>query len=200
MKIGYARVSTPEQSFDLQIDALKKAGSQKIYKEVVSGAKAERPVLNELLNNVRSGDIVIIWKLDRLGRSLKHLIELVNEILNKGVDLQSINDPIDTTTAQGRLSFNLFACLAEFERDIIRERTQAGLSAARARGRKGGRPKGLSQEAESTACAAETLYREGKLSVQQVADKLRISKSTLYSYLRHRGIQIGSYKKMSSSK
>jgi DNA invertase Pin-like site-specific DNA recombinase len=200
MKIGYARVSTPEQSFDLQIDALKKAGSQKIYKEVVSGAKAERPVLDELLKNVRPGDIVIIWKLDRLGRSLKHLIEFVNEMINKGVDLQSINDPIDTTTAQGRLSFNLFACLAEFERDIIRERTQAGLSAARARGRKGGRPKGLSQEAESTACAAETLYREGKLSVQQVADKLGISKSTLYSYLRYRGIQIGSYRKMSSSK
>lgn len=200
MKIGYARVSTPEQSFDLQIDALKKAGSQKIYKEVVSGAKAERPVLDELLKNVRPGDIVIIWKLDRLGRSLKHLIELVNEMINKGVDLQSINDPIDTTTAQGRLSFNLFACLAEFERDIIRERTQAGLSAARARGRKGGRPKGLSQEAESTACAAETLYREGKLSVQQVADKLGISKSTLYSYLRYRGIQIGGYRKMSSSK
>ena len=200
MKIGYARVSTPEQSFDLQIDALKKAGSQKIYKEVVSGAKAERPVLDELLKNVRPGDIVIIWKLDRLGRSLKHLIEFVNEMINKGVDLQSINDPIDTTTAQGRLSFNLFACLAEFERDIIRERTQAGLSAARARGRKGGRPKGLSQEAESTACAAETLYREGKLSVQQVADKLGISKSTLYSYLRYRGIQIGGYRKMSSSK
>jgi DNA invertase Pin-like site-specific DNA recombinase len=195
MKIGYARVSTPKQSFNLQIDALKKAGTERIYKEIVSGARAERPVLNELLKNIRPGDIIVIWKLDRLGRSLKHLIELVNELIDRGVDLQSINDPIDTTTAQGRLSFNIFACLAEFERDIIRERTQAGLSAARVRGRKGGRPRGLSKEAESTACAAETLYREGKLSVQQVADKLGISKSTLYSYLRHRGIQIGTYRK-----
>ncbi len=197
MKIGYARVSTTEQSFYLQVDALKKAGSERIYKEVVSGVRSERPVLNELLKTIRPGDIVVIWKLDRLGRSLKHLIELVNALIDKGVGLQSINDPIDTTTVQGRLSFNLFASLAEFERDIIRERTQAGLSAARARGRKGGRPKGLSQKAESTACAAETLYREGKLSVQEIAHKLRISKSTLYSYLRHRGIQVGSYRKVS---
>lgn len=129
MKIGYARVSTKDQSFDLQVDALRKAECKKIYKEIVSGARAERQVLNDLLQNIRSGDVLVIWKLDRLGRSLKHLIELVNSLLEKNVGLQSINDPIDTTTAQGRLIFNIFASLAEFERDLIRERTQAGLSA-----------------------------------------------------------------------
>ena len=195
MKIGYARVSTKDQSFDMQIDALKNAGAEKIYKEVITGVRTESPVLNELLRNIRKDDILLIWKLDRLGRSLKQLVELVNEFINKGVDIKSINDPIDTTTPQGRLSFNIFASLAEFERDIIRERTQAGLSSARARGRKGGRPKGLPKKAEPTACAAETLYREGKLPVQEIANKLNISKSTLYSYLRHRGVDIGIHQK-----
>ncbi|KPA11144.1 Resolvase domain-containing protein [Candidatus Magnetomorum sp. HK-1] len=194
MKIGYARVSTKDQSFDMQVDALEKAGAEKIYTEVITGARTESPVLNEILRNIRKKDILIIWKLDRLGRSLKHLIELVNEFIDKGVDIKSINDPIDTTSPQGRLSFNIFASLAEFERDIIRERTQAGLSSARARGRKGGRPKGLPKKAEPTACAAETLYREGKLSVQEIANKLNISKSTLYSYLRHRDVDIGIYR------
>jgi DNA invertase Pin-like site-specific DNA recombinase len=194
MKIGYARVSTKDQSFDVQIDALKKAGCKKIYKDVASGARSERPALNEMIENLRSGDVLVIWKLDRLGRSLNHLIGLVNELMERGIGLKSVRDPIDTTTPQGRLSFNLFASLAEFERDLIRERTQAGLSAARARGRSGGRPKGLPKKAEATACAAETLYRERELSVQQIADKLGISKSTLYSYLRHRGVEIGAYK------
>lgn len=194
MKIGYARVSTKDQSLNLQIDALLKAGCKKIYEEIISGTRSERPVLDELMRNIRSQDVLVVWKLDRLGRSLRHLVELVNELINKEVGLQSINDPIDTTTAQGRLSFNLFAALAEFERDLTRERTSAGLSAARARGRNGGRPKGVSRKAEPTACAAETLYREGKLSVQQIADKLGISKSTLYAYLRHRGIEVGIYR------
>jgi DNA invertase Pin-like site-specific DNA recombinase len=194
MKIGYARVSTKDQSFDVQIDALKKAGCKKIYKDVASGARSERPAINEMTENLRSGDVLVIWKLDRLGRSLNHLIGLVNELMERGIGLKSVKDPIDTTTPQGRLSFNLFASLAEFERDLIRERTQAGLSAARARGRSGGRPKGLPKKAEATACAAETLYRKRNLSVQQIADKLGISKSTLYSYLRHRGVEIGAYK------
>jgi DNA invertase Pin-like site-specific DNA recombinase len=194
MKIGYARVSTKDQSFDVQIDALKKAGCEKVYKDVASGARSERPALNEMIENLRSGDVLVIWKLDRLGRSLNHLIGLVNELMERGIGLKSVKDPIDTTTPQGRLSFNLFASLAEFERDLIRERTQAGLSAARARGRSGGRPKGLPKKAEATACAAETLYRERELSVQQIADKLGISKSTLYSYLRHRGVKVGAYK------
>lgn len=195
MKIGYARVSTNEQNIDLQIDALQKAGCDKIYKEVVSGAKADRPQLNQLLENLRSGDILIIWKLDRLGRSLKHLIALVNDLALKEIGLQSLNDPIDTTTPHGRLCFNLFASLAEFERDLIRERTQAGLTAARARGRKGGRPKGIPKKAETIACAAETLYLERKLSVKEITEKLNIAKGTLYSYLRHRGVPIGSYQK-----
>lgn len=198
MKIGYARVSTHDQSFNIQSDALKKTGCEKIYKEIASGVRTDRPVLNDLLDNIRSGDILVIWKLDRLGRSLKHLVELANNLIGNEIGLQSLNDPIDTTNPQGRLSFNLFASLAEFERELIRERTQAGLSSARARGRKGGRPQGLSKKAKATACAAETLYREGKLSVKQIADELGISKSTLYSYLRHRGVKIGAYR--SSSK
>ena len=193
MKIGYARVSTKDQNLELQIDALKKAGCEKIYQDIASGARTERPALNEMINNLRSDDVCVIWKLDRLGRSLNHLIGLVNDLIEKKIGLQSLNDPIDTTTAQGRLSFNLFASLAEFERDLIRERTQAGLSAARARGRNGGRPKGTPKKAEATACAAETLYKEGILTVNEIAEKLGISKSTLYSYLRHRGVTIGSY-------
>lgn len=193
MRMGYARVSTKDQSFDIQIDALRQAGCEQLYREVCSGARAERPVLAELLRHLRRGDVLVIWKLDRLGRSLKHLVELVNELNVKEVGLQSLQDPIDTTTPQGRLCFNVFASLAEFERDLIRERTQAGLASARTRGRKGGRPKGLSAQAESIACAAETLYVEGKLSVQDIAKRLGISKGTLYAYLRHRGVPIGAY-------
>jgi DNA invertase Pin-like site-specific DNA recombinase len=196
MKIGYARVSTRDQKADLQVDALKQAGCEirrRIYQDIASGAKSARPELDKLLANVRPGDAVVIWKLDRLGRSLKHLVELVGELAERKVGLQSLNDPIDTTHAQGRLVFNLFASLAEFERELIRERTQAGLSAARARGRIGGRPKGLPAKAEATAMAAETLYCEGRLSVSAIGEKLHISKSTLYSYLRHRGVKIGAY-------
>ncbi len=194
MKLGYARVSTKDQHLELQIDALTKAGCEKIYQDIASGARTERPALNEMINHLRPGDVLVIWKLDRLGRSLNHLIGLVNDLMKKNIGLQSLHDPIDTTTAQGRLSFNLFASLAEFERDIIRERTQAGLSAARARGRNGGRPKGIPQKAEATACAAETLYKEGRLSVNEISEKLGIAKSTLYAYLRHRGVTLGSFK------
>ena len=193
MKIGYARVSTRDQNADLQVDALKQAGCERIYQDIASGAKSARPELDKLLAHVRAGDTVVIWKLDRLGRSLKHLVELVGELAERKVGLQSLNDPIDTTHAQGRLVFNLFASLAEFERELIRERTQAGLSAARARGRIGGRPKGLPAKAEATSMAAETLYREGRLSVSAIGEKLHISKSTLYSYLRHRGVEIGAH-------
>ncbi len=191
MKIGYARVSTKDQNLDLQIDALKKAGVDEIHTEIVSGAKADRPVLAETLKKLRSGDVLVIWKLDRLGRSLRHLVDLGTDADGTEIGLLSLHDHIDTTTPHGPLTFNIFASLAEFERDIIRERTQAGLAAARSRGRQGGRPRGLSEQAEQTACAAETLYREGKLSVVQIADKLHISKSTLYSYLRHRGVPVG---------
>jgi DNA invertase Pin-like site-specific DNA recombinase len=193
MKIGYARVSTKDQKLELQIDALTKAGCEKIYQDIASGAKTERPELNQMIDNLRPDDVLVIWKLDRLGRSLNHLIGLVNSLIEKKIGLQSLNDPIDTTTPQGRLSFNLFASLAEFERDLIRERTNAGLSAARARGRMGGRPKGLPKKAEATACAAETLYKEGVLTVDEISAKLGIAKSTLYSYLRHRRVTLGSH-------
>lgn len=195
MKIGYARVSTRDQKPDLQLDALKAAGCERVYQDVASGAKTARPALDELLGQLRAGDVLVIWKLDRMGRSLKHLVELVGRLMEQKVGLLSLNDPIDTTSAQGRLVFNLFASLAEFERELIRERTNAGLTAARARGRVGGRPRGLSPQAEATALAADTLYRERKLSVAAIAQKLHVSKSTLYSYLRHRGVEIGPYKK-----
>lgn len=193
MKIGYARVSTKDQNLDLQIDALQKEGCEKIYTETMSGTKSERPILQEMLNGLRAGDIVVVWKLDRLGRSLKHLVELVSKFISEDIGLKSLHDHIDTTTPQGRLIFNIFASLAEFERDLIQERTKAGLNAARARGRLGGKPKGLSQQAEATACAAETLYKEGKLSVNQIVKQLGIAKATFYNYLRHRNVTIGPY-------
>jgi DNA invertase Pin-like site-specific DNA recombinase len=195
MKIGYARISTRDQSVDLQHDALRKAGCKRLYTDVASGAKTARPALDDMLANTREGDVIVIWKLDRLGRSLAHLIELVAELSARGIGVKSLNDPINTTTAQGRLIFNIFGSLAEFERELIRERTQAGLTAARARGRVGGRPKGLSSRAETTAAAAETLYCDGKLSVSAICEKLGIGKNTLYRYLRHRGVEPGPQKK-----
>jgi DNA invertase Pin-like site-specific DNA recombinase len=172
---------------------LRQAGCTTIYEEVLSGAQVERPVLHELLTQLRAGDVLMIWKLDRLGRSLHHLIEVVTTLAQRGVGFKSLQEHIDTTTSSGKLIFHMFGALAEFERDLIRERTQAGLVAARKRGRVGGRPPGLSPQAETTAVAAETLYREGQLSVRQIADKLHIAKSTLYVYLRARGVAIGPY-------
>ena len=192
MKIGYARVSTADQNLTSQIDALQAAGCQKIFRDVACGARAERPGLNDLLQAVRPGDALVICKFDRLGRSLSHLVTLANDLMEKDIGLVSLNDPVDTSTPQGRLSFNLFAALAEFEREIIRERTRVGLNSARLRGRKGGRPKGLPEKAQKVACAAETLYREGKLTVDEIAKQLGICKSTLYSYLRYRNVPIGS--------
>ncbi len=191
MKIGYARVSTKDQSVLMQVEALKEAGCTKIHEETVSGAKIARPVLDEIMRNLREGDTLVIWKLDRLGRNLAHLIHLTNTLMEKKVGLISLNDPIDTTTAQGRLVFGIFASLAEFERELIRERTQAGLKSARARGRKGGRPKGLTQEAIEKATIAEALYKNGSIPVKKIAEQLGISKTTLYLYLRHREVRIG---------
>ena len=200
MKIGYARVSTREQNPDLQLDALKRAGCERIFQDVASGSKTARPALDEMLGRLRAGDVLVIWKLDRMGRSLKHLVELVGDLVKREIGLVSLNDPIDTSSAQGRLVFNLFASLAEFEREVIRERTHAGLSAARARGRVGGRPKGLSSQALATAMAAETLYREQRLSVAAIAKQLHLSKSTLYIYLRRRGVAINAYEKSAQPK
>lgn len=191
MKIGYARISTKDQSLSMQVDALKKSGCIQIYEEIASGAKTARPVLAEIIRNLREGDILVIWKLDRLGRSLAHLIHLTNKLIEKKVGLISLNDPIDTSTAQGRLIFGVFASLAEFERELIQERTQAGLKAARIRGRKGGRPKGMSQSAIEKAVVAEALYKNGSIPVKKIAQQLGISKTTLYSYLRYRKVAIG---------
>lgn len=190
MKIGYARVSTKEQNLSLQMDALEKEGCKKIFEEKISGAKADRPELRKMIEQVREGDIIVTWKLDRLGRSIRDLINLVNEIQEKGAGLKSLNDSIDTTTPQGKLTFHLFASLAEFERDIIRERTKAGLEAARARGRKGGRPKGLSKEAQDKAIIAETLYKQREMTITQICKHLNIARSTLYKYLRYRKVDI----------
>jgi DNA invertase Pin-like site-specific DNA recombinase len=190
VKIGYARVSTQDQNLEMQLDALQKAGCEKVFQEKASGIKSDRPQLAAMQQILREGDIIYIYKLDRLGRSLKHLLEMTSDFEKRGIGLVSINDSIDTTTAQGRLIFNIFASLAEFERDLIRERTKSGLDAARARGRKGGRSRGLSKEAEKKAMLAQTLYNERKLGVNEIAADLEISKMTLYKYLRHRGVQI----------
>ncbi len=195
MKIGYARVSTSDQNLDLQLDALKKAGCKKVYQDKISGAKASRPEFDMMREHLREGDTVVVYKLDRLGRSLKHLVETVADFEDKGISFMSLNDPVDTTSSHGMLIFNIFASLAEFERDLIRERTRAGLQSARARGRTGGRPKGLSEKAEQTARLCESLYLEGKIGANQIAEQLSISKATLYKYLRHRGVEIASSKK-----
>ncbi|MBF9239192.1 recombinase family protein [Hymenobacter sp. BT683] len=190
MKIGYARVSTRDQNLELQLDALTQAGCELIYQEKASGALAARVELDKLLLQVRPGDTVYIYKLDRLGRSLKHLLDLVADLQRRGIGLISLTDAINTHSAQGRLVLNLFASLAEFERELIRERTLAGLAAARARGRVGGRKPGLSEEAQRTARAAELLYKARELSVDDMARSLRVCKVTFYKYLRHRGVSL----------
>lgn len=190
MKIGYARVSTRDQNLEMQLDALTQAGCELIYQEKVSGALAARVELDKLLQQLRPGDTLYIYKLDRLGRSLKNLLDLVADLQRRGVELVSLTDAINTASAQGRLVLNLFASLAEFERELIRERTCAGLAAARARGRVGGRRPGLSPQAQRTAIIAATLYQEQQLSVREIAESLRISKVTRYKYLRLRGVAV----------
>lgn len=189
MKIGYARVSTTDQSTELQISALKAAGCEKIYSEKMSGTKTDRPELIKLLEQLRPGDEVVVWRLDRLGRSLPHLIQLVNDFSEKQVSFTSLNDKIDTGSPSGKLIFHIFCSLAQFERELIRERTMAGLETARRQGRTGGRPKGLSEDAESVARVAETLFRENH-TVTEIAKRLKKSKVTVYKYLRERGVVI----------
>jgi DNA invertase Pin-like site-specific DNA recombinase len=181
MLIGYARVSTSDQTLDLQKDALKQAGCAKIFTDTASGAKAERIGLDEALNYVRTGDTLVVWRLDRLGRSLPHLIETIKGLNDRKIGFKSITEAIDTTTSGGKLIFHIFGALAEFERDIIRERTQAGLTAARARGRKGGRPKALTPK---TAQQALTLYNDRKSTIDEICRTLNISRATLYRYIK----------------
>ena len=189
IKLGYVRVSTEEQKVDLQYDALKAAGCSEIYSDKISGAKFERPGLAKLIQYARAGDTIVVWKLDRLGRSLKDLVATIQSFIDKGIFFQSLHENIDTTSPSGKLIFHIFASLAEFERDIIRERTNAGLKAARARGRLGGRPTGLSPGAETTSYAALSLYQQGQLSVRDICTKLSISQRTLYKYIKLRSVK-----------
>src|SRR5438270_10163632 len=165
MLIGYARISTQEQTLDLQKDALEKIGCTKIFTDIISGAKAERKGLQEAIEYVREGDTLVVWRLDRLGRSLKHLIETITKLNNRKIGFKSIQENIDTTTSGGKLIFHIFGALAEFERDIIRERTSAGLQAARVRGRLGGRPKALNSK---KASIAQALYKDKNNSITDI--------------------------------
>jgi len=183
MLVGYARVSTEDQSLDLQKDALEKIGCIKIFTDTASGAKAERKGLEEALGYVREGDILVVWRLDRLGRSLKHLIETITELNNRKIGFKSIQENIDTTTSGGKLVFHIFGALAEFERDIIRERTNAGLNAARARGRLGGRPKAKSLNTPKKIALAQSLYNDKNNTIDEICRTLNVSRATLYRYL-----------------
>lgn len=180
MLVGYARVSTTDQRTELQLDALQAVGCARIFVEKASGAHRERPELKLALDYVRTGDSIVVWKLDRLARSLRQLIETVEDLDRRGVGFRSLTEAIDSSTPSGRLVFHLFAALAEFERSIIRERTMAGLEAARLRGRKGGRPPALSAQDLSVA---RTLLKEGSLTVVEVASRVGVTPSTLYRYL-----------------
>jgi DNA invertase Pin-like site-specific DNA recombinase len=178
--VGYARVSTQEQSTNLQLDALARAGCGRVFSESASGAQRERPELARALDYMRRGDTLVVWKLDRLARSLKQLIETVESLEGKGIGFRSLTESIDTTTAGGKLVFHIFAALAEFERSMIRERTRAGLDAARARGRVGGRPRSLTG---TDLEMAKTLLANPELTVEQVAKRLGVAPATLYRYL-----------------
>ena len=191
MKIGYARISTRDQSLQLQIESLNAAGCEKVYQEIASGAKTERPILTDLMNNLREGDILVICKLDRLGRNLAHLIQLIDELKNKKAFIISLNDPIDTTTPQGMMMFHLFGMVAEYERAMIMERISAGIKAARLRGVNGGRKKGLTEDAKQKAKLAQILYKSNNIPVSAITKQLGISRPTLYTYLRYRGVKIG---------
>ena len=178
VKIGYARVSTNDQNLDLQMDALKDARCEKIFTDQgVSGAKAERPGLNQALSHVRKKDVLVIWKLDRLGRSLRHLLSIIEGLRDRGAHFASIQDGFDTSTASGKMVFSVIGAMAEYERNLTRERTMAGLKAARARGRMGGRPKSLD---ESQVKVAIALAEAGELTINEICEQVGCSRSTYY--------------------
>jgi DNA invertase Pin-like site-specific DNA recombinase len=180
MLVGYARVSTQDQNPALQLDALKAAGCEKLFVEKASGAQRDRPELLAALEYLRAGDSLVVWKLDRLARSLKQLIETVELLESRSIGLRSLTEAIDTTTAGGKLVFHVFGALAEFERSIIRERTKAGLDAARARGKKGGRPPAL---VAKDLAAAKAMLSDPEITMEEVAKRLRVAPSTLYRHL-----------------
>lgn len=177
-RIGYARVSTDDQDMALQVDALARAACDRIFSEKVSSGKANRPQLSDCIQTLRKGDTLVVWRLDRLGRSMVELMEIVNNLADWGVGFVSLTEHIDTTTASGKFTFHLFSALAEFERNTIRERTMAGLEAARARGRVGGRKPKLSEKAK---IELRTLYDSKKFSVAELCEKAKISRSTFYT-------------------
>lgn len=180
-RIGYARVSSGDQNASLQVDALEEAGCLKVFTDHASGSKASRPELDRMIEQLRSGDVVVVWRLDRLGRSLKNLIALVEDLAEKGVGFRSLSESIDTTTANGKLFFSLMGALAEFERDLIRERTHAGLAAARARGRVGGRPTVMTAQKIDKA---RKLYDSQQHTVAEIAEMLNVSVATIYRHLK----------------
>lgn len=181
MKIGYARVSTDDQDCTLQVQALEAAGCEKIYQEKASGGKFDRPELIRCIDALRPGDTLAVWRLDRLGRSTKDLIELVNSLKEKGIHFESLQESISTTTASGQLVFHLFAALAEFERNLIRERTKAGLASARARGRKGGRKPVLDgKDKEKFLRLADTQ----QVPIKELAEMFHIGRSTAFKILK----------------
>ena len=182
MKIGYVRVSKQEQNEELQIDALKEVGCEKWFLDKMTGSKAERKGLNEALEYLRPGDTFMVWKLDRAGRSLPHLMELLKDLQARNIEFVSITEQIDTTTPGGKLIFHLMGALAEFERDLIRERTNAGLAAARARGRVGGRPRKL--KTNGKIALARRMFAEQSHSIPEICAMLGISRATLYRYLK----------------
>jgi DNA invertase Pin-like site-specific DNA recombinase len=182
MKIGYIRVSKQEQHEALQIDALKEAGCEKWFLDKMTGSKAERKGLDEALAYLRPGDTLVVWKLDRAGRSLPHLIELLKGLKERNIEFVSITEQIDTTTPSGKLIFHLMGALAEFERDLIRERTNAGLAAAKARGRVGGRPRKL--KTNGKVALAKRMFDEQSHSVPEICAALGISRATLYRYVK----------------
>jgi DNA invertase Pin-like site-specific DNA recombinase len=180
MNIGYARVSTGEQKIDLQLDALEEAGCEKVFTDKLSGAAADRPGLEEAMEYARPGDTLVVWRLDRFGRSLKDLVTKVERLGEKEVGFRSLKENIDTTSSAGKLQFHIFSALAEFERDLNRERTMAGLRAARERGRVGGRPRALSEE---DLPQVQALMRQPDVSTRQICERFDISKATLYRYV-----------------
>jgi DNA invertase Pin-like site-specific DNA recombinase len=185
MLIGYMRVSTQDQNLDLQRDALIKAGCAKLFEDKVSGVRSDRPGLNDALAYIRDGDVLVVWKLDRLGRSLPHLIDTVTSLGRRGVGFKSLTEGMDTSTPNGRLVFHIFGALAEFERDLIRERTGAGLAAAAARGRKGGRKPVITPE---KLARAKALISEG-LNVREAARRVKVGKTALYEALVGKPLQ-----------
>lgn len=182
MNIGYARVSTENQNLDRQLDILKQAGCDRVYEEKVSGIKKERPELNKMLDQIRTGDVIIIADLTRLSRSVKDLFSLVEQIEEKGANIKSIKESwVDTTTAQGKLMFTIFAGISQFERDLISQRTIEGLNAARARGKKGGRPKTNEKELK----LAVKMYNSKNYSISEITKATGVSKTTLYRYINN---------------